>query len=801
MRRSIFVSLIFIVVSLLFFFPIFKGKIPFPGDLLVGSYSPYDANTYQGYVPGSVTNKAQGPDVIRQLLPWKHLVIESFKNLEIPLWNPYSLSGNPLMANFQSGAFYPFNLIFFLFNFMDAWTIFMIFIPIFAGIFLYLFLKELGLKIPSCIFAGVTFSFSSYMVVWMEYGNVGHTFLWLSLILLILEKFIKKQKSIYIIYLILIFVIAFLAGYIQTYFYVVLVSSIYFIGKSILEKKLSKRSALLFVFGLIFPMLIAAFQLLPTIELFEYSSRSGYSLDQIDKLLNPLWYLITVIVPDFFGHPAARNSWFYGTYIERVSYFGLIPFIFSIYALLNMKKRKELIIFGGLFLGSLFLATNFFFNKFIYLIPFPFISTTVPTRILSIFIFCGSVLAGYGLEFFIEKVSRKKILMLSSTILGIIALLWIFAFLAPMILSSSDWIPNLSIAKRNLILPTLFSVLFFCITFVYFKFKNSKNIVLFSLFIITFFDLFYFFHKITPFSPKEYAYPKTDVLQYLKDNSSINRFWGYGGAHLENNFAAYENIYSTGGYEPLNIKRYGELISASKEGKIASNISRSDVNIENGYGEFSLNDNKYRDRLLSLLGVKYILHKDQSLGDIYIPNSKIFSPNEYRLVWQKSPWQIYENKNVLPRVFLASDYVVEKDKNKIIQMIFDEKFDLRNKIILEENISPKMDFLKDEHARVEIKKYAPNEIVLQTSAKTNTLLFLSDNYYPGWKVSIDRENGKIYRADYSFRTVPIAKGKHEVIFSYYPESFSLGIKISFIALLIGILLIFIKKIRYENVQK
>jgi len=794
-RVTILVSLIFIVVSLLFFYPIFKGKIPFPGDLLVGNYSPYSSNSYFGYQPEGVPHKAQGPDVIRQLFPWKHFVIESFKNSEIPLWSPYSLSGNPLMANVQSGAFYPFNLIFFLFNFMDAWTIFIILIPILAGIFLYLFLRELGLKIPSSIFAGVAFSFSSYMVVWMEYGNVGHTFLWLPLMLLILEKFIKKQKSIYITYLIIISVIAFLAGYIQAYFYVVLVSCVYFVGRSILEKKLSKRSTLLFAFGLIFPMLIVAFQLLPTIELFKHSSRSGYSLDQIDKLLNPLWYLITVIVPNFFGHPAARNSWFYGTYIERVSYFGLIPFIFSIYALLNAKKRKELIIFGGLFLGSLFLATNFFFNKFIYLLPFPFISTTVPTRVLSVFIFCGSVLAGYGLEFFMERISRKKILMSVPTILGIIVLLWIFVFLGSTVVSSSDWISNFSIAKRNLILPTLFLVLFLCVTFVYFKFKSSKNIVLFSLFIITFFDFFYFFHKITPFSPKEYTYPKTDVLQYLKNNSYINRFWGYGGAHLENNIATYENIYSTGGYEPMNIKRYGELISASKDGKIANSISRSDVNIESGYGEFNLNDNKYRDRLLSLLGVKYILHKYESLGDIYMPNSKIFSSNEYQLVWQKSPWQVYEKINAFPRVFLASSYLVEADGEKILKIIFDDKVSLKDTLILEKDISPKIDFANDINAKVEVETYKPNEVVLKTSASENMLLFISDNYYPGWKVSIDKEFGKIYRADYSFRAVPLKKGEHRVIFSYYPESFDLGLKISSITFLLTILFIVIEKFK------
>lgn len=795
-RTIILVSLIFITVSLLFFYPIFKGKIPFPGDLLVGNYSPYNTNSYSSYLPGGVPHKAQGPDVIRQLFPWKYFVVENLKRFEIPLWNPYYLSGNPMLANFQSGVFYPFNLIFLTINFVDAWTIFITLSPILSSIFMYLFLRELKLKNLSSIFASITFSFSSYMVVWMEYGNVGHTFLWLPLILLTIEKFIKKQNILHMIYFSLICAISFLAGYIQGYFYIILVGSVYFFGRSVLLKKVSSRSIVLFLMGVVISLLLSAVQLIPTIELFTNSARVGYSLEQIENLLNPIWYLITTIVPNFFGHPAARNSWFYGTYIERVSYFGIIPLILSLLALLNFRKRREIIIFGGLFIFSLFLATNFFFNKFIYLIPFPFLSTTVPTRVLSIFVLCGSILAGFGLEFLLEKVNKKSIAISTGLILIVISSSWIFVFLLPIFAPSISWINDLSIAKRNLIIPTVILILFSVGLYAYFKKNSLRKIFLVLLFILTFFDLFYFFHKITPFSPKEYVYPKTAVLQYLKDNGSINRFWGYGSGFIENNFSTIENLYTADGYEPLHIKRYGELISASKDGNITNSLSRSDVNIQGGYGENDLKNNVYRQRILNLLGVKYILNKKD--------NSQIdsaFSSEIYKLIWQEAPWQIYENMSVLPRVFLASDYVVEKNKDKIIQMIFDDKFNLREEIILEEELSPKLSLSKDENAKVEIGKYTPNKVVLKTNSAGNMLLFISDNYYKGWKVSIDGENGKIYRANYSFRAVPIKKGNHEVIFSYHPNSFFLGGKISLVTIIVLVAVVTIGKAKTINVKK
>src|SRR3989338_7460442 len=125
-RKTILASLIFIIISLAFFYPLFRGKIPFPGDLLMGEYAPYNSYTFLGYAPGGYPNKGQNFDVLRLLYPDKEFSIRTFKNLEFPLWNPYNFAGNPHIASLQSGSFYPLNIIFILFPFMFAWTIFII---------------------------------------------------------------------------------------------------------------------------------------------------------------------------------------------------------------------------------------------------------------------------------------------------------------------------------------------------------------------------------------------------------------------------------------------------------------------------------------------------------------------------------------------------------------------------------------------------------------------------------------------------------------------------------------------------
>ncbi len=72
--------------------------------------NPYSSESFLGYAPGGYPNKAQGPDVITEIYPWKYFSIEQIKNGQLPFWNPHNFSGNPQMANFQTAIFYPLNL-------------------------------------------------------------------------------------------------------------------------------------------------------------------------------------------------------------------------------------------------------------------------------------------------------------------------------------------------------------------------------------------------------------------------------------------------------------------------------------------------------------------------------------------------------------------------------------------------------------------------------------------------------------------------------------------------------------------
>jgi uncharacterized membrane protein YfhO len=69
---------------------------------------------------------------------------------------------------------------------------------------------------------------------------------------------------------------------------------------------------------------------------------------------------------------------------------------------------------------------------------------------------------------------------------------------------------------------------------------------------------------------------------------------------------------------------------------------------------------------------------------------------------------------------------------------------------------------------------------------------LSDTYFPGWKVFINGKEGKIYRANYNFRVIPLHAGTYEIQFVYNPITFKVGVLISLLTLF-GIVASFVKR--------
>lgn len=710
-----------LMIWLIFSSPYFlKELVPFPSKYLVTFFPPWSSQ--YGI---SVGNNAM-PDVISQIYPWKRVTIASWKMGQVPMWNPYSFAGTPHAANYQSAVFSPFNLLFFVLREIDAWSFLILLQPLLAGLFMYAFLRSLVRSQPASLIGSIAFMFCGFMVVWMAYGTLGYAVLWLPLILYAIQTERKLLLTASI-------ALSFLSGHFQMSLYVFGMAVIFFIFK-----KRDIRFGLFLLLGL----LLASPQLNLSYNAYSASVRS--LLFQAGEII-PWNYLITLFAPDFFGNPVTRNDWF-GHYAEWASFIGVIPLLLALYTIF-IKKSKEAWLFWIVAAISLLLATPSILTTALFQAKIPVLSVSAASRIIVLFSFSLSVLAVIGLDGLTKdwrNTRRKGVLWLGGGLIVFLLLVWgALIFFKPLP------IEKLIVAKRNFILPSGLALVAVGLAYAgFFKNKIFRLAIVSGFVFLTAADLLRFAIKWMPFDPREYVYPPMNVIKYLQDNIGNNRMFGNFGNELASGFF----LPSLEGYDALYKSRYGEFISALDNGTIGI-PQRSVVQI----GKAAT----FAEKALQLLGVKYYVHKKGDGRSVWA--YPFWNFPHYKLTYSDEYFEVYENTEALPRAFLASEFKVETDNQRIIDTILSAK-NPQDFVVLEKepNLKPQ----KGE-GNVLIEKYLPNEVIFNVNTSVPKLLFLSDTYDPGWHAFVDGAPTPLYRADYAFRAVSVPAGEHTIRMVYW----------------------------------
>ncbi len=764
---SNFWPLIFILfVWFIFSSPYFiKNRVPFASTYQVNHFAPWD--TYEKFW-GPVKNGAM-PDVIDQIYPWRHFTIESWRNGQVPLWNPYSFAGTPHLANYQSSAFSPFNLLFFMFSFIDAWSILVLLQPLLAGIFMYLLARGFRITKLGGLLTALSFMFCGFITVWMGYATLAYAIIFLPLSIFSIEKYYQTNKAKFLFILSTTIPLSFFSGHFQISLYFLIFTFIYIIYKFLSTRNILNTFylALFACFGL----LLSSPQIIPSIEFYQQSLRS----DIFQKSETIPWqYLPTFIAPDFFGNPVTRNDWF-GHYAEWNAYIGILPIMLAIYAILSKKRAQTF------FLFILGIIVSFFAFKtplldILVKSHFPVLSTSSASRIIVIFSFVFCLLSGFGFDQLykdIEKNKRKIILWLLGFFCLFISLWFIVAL---KLFMQSD---KISIAKSNLIFPTLIFILISSSISVSLLRKRLAIFVFYFLIVVVAFDMLRFAMKWQPFDPKDLVFPNIPTTEAFSKISGYERVIGNFGAET----SVYYHLPSLEGYDALYIRRYGEFIASLENGRVKES-GRSVVSFPK--------DNSNTTKTINLLNVRYIVHK---LADDYVPWTFPFwtyPKDQFKLIYKDEKYKFYENTFVYPHAFLTGEYKVLSKPQDIIDTILSKDFNLRKEIILEDD--PKLPRTSLNIGTLKFANYTPNKIDLEIDVKNKGLLFLADNYYKGWEAKVDGRSVAIYRADYTFRAIPVFEGKHNVSFIYNPVSFKLGVGLGAAGLLGIIVMLFSPRI-------
>lgn len=174
--------------------------------------------------------------------------------------------------------------------------------------------------------------------------------------------------------------------------------------------------------------------------------------------------------------------------------------------------------------------------------------------------------------------------------------------------------------------------------------------------------------------------------------------------------------------------------------------------------------------LLDLLGVRWLLSVHE------IPGLQLVKDGAVKL---------WRNPDALPRAFLvgcARSWPAE-DAEAVWSALQD--LDPRALALVEGADLPDLACESSAPAgRATLVQSAPERLLIQTDAPRASLLVQTDTWYPGWTATVDGAPAALLRADFLFRGVALPAGVHTVELRYEPSRLRLALALAPLAALI-----------------
>ncbi|MCB1152282.1 YfhO family protein [bacterium] len=139
--------------------------------------------------------------------------------------------------------------------------------------------------------------------------------------------------------------------------------------------------------------------------------------------------------------------------------------------------------------------------------------------------------------------------------------------------------------------------------------------------------------------------------------------------------------------------------------------------------------------------------------------------------------RLHEVPQPMPLVHAASNVVPVGDEEQAYQMSAQAQVDLGTTAYVENYDGPA---IHSEGARpfVQAISEAPDEREYQVASRQPIFLVMHENYFPGWRATVDDVPVTTYRANYLHWGVPIPAGEHRVVLEYAPSGFGWAMVVS-----------------------
>jgi hypothetical protein len=713
-----------------------------------------------------------------------------------PLWNPYLFGGMPYIAAMHGDIFYPTFLLRLVLPTDVAMTWGFIIHVFLAGLFAFGFLRVLGYSFYGALVGGIAYMMSGQIASYVSPGHDGKLFVsaLFPLALWILHRGIRQGKNRSWGAFALIIGLCVLSPHPQLLQYTLLACGAYalFLALSSVDGETLPRPIAIKRLGaalgaVVVGLAIGAVQYLPVREYVSWSPRAG-GLADYSTATSYAWppeELLNAYLPQFSG--MLNNYWGRNLIHLHSDYVGAVVLMLAGAAFIGLRadpRRKQILFWSIALLVSLLWslggATPF------YHIPYAIVPGTKYFRAPATIFFVGTlaiaILACSGAERFVEGRVKRNYLIGWLIAAGVIALLASTGAVTSFAESfAAD--RQLDAVRANsgaLIAGAWRSFAFIALAVALglatLRGRISTRAAAWGLAALMTIDLWTVERLYWMFSPPaKVIYASDSIVEMLKAEPQPVRVLAVPfeqpaapDAFLTGDAFMTHRIRNVLGYHGNQIGRYNELTGGRTNPQ-----------------------QLFDPNVLQLTNTKYLLTNIPQIP--FLPNFAL----------AKGPVRnasgdvvyLYRINGDNPYSWLTPVAVKAPD-DQVLATVLNPRFDVKRAALFDTSAKVRASVGVQAlplpiSVTTRVSHYEPGNVRIDLSAPApdGASLVVSENYYPGWRATVDGKAAPIGRVDYTFIGIELPAGARSVQLDFTSPTYEKGKMITWIAIILGFLML------------
>lgn len=717
------------------------------------------------------------------LEPWMWVVHLDVAQNDVPLWNPYQGVGAPLAGNMQSGAFDPFLLAVHVHPTPLVEDLTLLIGLLLIGAAAYFAARMLRLGVLAAVLVGSVFGLSGWF---FGYSNAEwfRTYMYFPLLLAFAEWVIRSPRRLPVALLGLSVAGMIVVGMPEPSFMAIVATGVFALVRIFLGERSGEwwKAALRLAGGVLIGLALAA----PLLALFREYLPLSYNIHSNlgDKppATDPLSVFLNWMMPRI-SPTIAHGSRTAVNFSYTRNWVGAGAVLLAVLAFLTPRASKlrhavwPLIAVGvvltlQIYGGGLVAWTRYLpvWSQALW----PVFGTPIIALVVAL-------LAGAGVQAIADRVVRWWQVLLAVAVVGVLVLLAVLASDHSIAITQNVFFRG---GWPTAVLVVGIIAVVACIPLI----RSWAPLVIVAVVIVE-------MVAIAPrgfYAPRENPYPTSGLTSFLTEHTGDgSRVFSTDGVLFPDTANPY-GLSDLRMIDALYVDRYWRYLRSFVSHGILDRLIAT--------GPTETAPAVAANPMFDLLGVRYLIYKD-SLGT----GPPSWSGNQYRLVYHGDGVKVYENTRLAPRAFVAPVvHRVADEKGALRYLKGGESVHFPDGSVQVNGKDPRVEAVVESGSAVpggtsgcaeqsnsaRIVHYTSDTVELDVNSQCGGMLVLSDEYYPGWKATVNGKDSTVYPTDVALRGVAVPVGHSQVVFRYQPSSFRFGL-VAFAAAVIALLVLLV----------